>query len=368
LICGGGTGGHIYPALSVAAKLQENGLTADDFLWIGTRGEIEESLVPQAGLHLATISGGALAGVSWPVRMRNVARLGAGLAAAVRHLHAFRPDVGLLTGGYVNGPVAVAARSRRVPLAIYLPDIEPGKAIRTLSRFARVVACTAAPSLAFFAPGKAMVTGYPVRPEIRAARQLGKAEALDRFELGNGRPTLFVFGGSRGARSINRALTAALTTLLETMQVIHVGGTLDWPEVRDGAAALPEAQRDFYRPFPYLHEEMGPAFRAADLVVARAGASMLGECPAFGLPAILVPYPYAWRYQKVNADYLVERGAAVRLDDERLSDGLVPTVTGLLGNESRLGSMAAAARQLDQPEAADRLAQLVLNIGRGLAT
>jgi UDP-N-acetylglucosamine--N-acetylmuramyl-(pentapeptide) pyrophosphoryl-undecaprenol N-acetylglucosamine transferase len=255
-----------------------------------------------------------------------------------------------------------------VPLAIYLPDIEPGQAIRTLSRFAKVVACTAAPSLAFFPPGKAIVTGYPVRSEIRAATQLDKAEALARFELGNSRPTLFVFGGSRGARSINRALMAALPGLLEMMQIIHVSGTLDWPEVRDGAAAIPVAQRAFYRPFPYLHDEMGPAFRAAELVVARAGASMLGECPAFGLPAILVPYPYAWRYQKVNGDYLAERGAAVRLDNERLAEGLVPTVKGLMEDKSRLAAMAAAAKQLDQPEAADRLAQLVLNIGRGLAT
>jgi UDP-N-acetylglucosamine--N-acetylmuramyl-(pentapeptide) pyrophosphoryl-undecaprenol N-acetylglucosamine transferase len=300
--------------------------------------------------------------------LRNAARLGAGLATAARHLRFFRPDVGLLTGGYVNGPVALAARARRVPLAIYLPDIEPGQAIRTLSRFAKVVACTAAPSLAFFPPGKAIVTGYPVRSEIRAATQLDKAEALARFELGNSRPTLFVFGGSRGARSINRALMAALPALLEMMQIIHVSGTLDWPEVTDGAAAIPVAQRAFYRPFPYLHDEMGPAFRAAELVVARAGASMLGECPAFGLPAILVPYPYAWRYQKVNGDYLAERGAAVRLDNERLAEGLVPTVKGLMEDKSRLAAMAAAAKQLDQPEAADRLAQLVLNIGRGLAT
>jgi UDP-N-acetylglucosamine--N-acetylmuramyl-(pentapeptide) pyrophosphoryl-undecaprenol N-acetylglucosamine transferase len=110
---------------------------------------------------------------------------------------------------------------------------------------------------------------------------------------------------------------------------------------------------------------MGPAFRAADLVLARAGASMLGECPAFGLPAILVPYPYAWRYQKVNADYLADRGAAIRLDDEKLPDDLLPMINDILGNEDRIKSMSNSARALDVPDSTTRLAQLVLELGQG---
>jgi UDP-N-acetylglucosamine--N-acetylmuramyl-(pentapeptide) pyrophosphoryl-undecaprenol N-acetylglucosamine transferase len=159
-------------------------------------------------------------------------------------------------------------------------------------------------------------------------------------------------------------LMAALPELLPAIQVIHVSGTLDWPEVEKGAAALAEALRAYYRPYPYLHEEMGPAYRAADLVVARAGASMLGECPAFGLPAVLVPYPHAWRYQKVNADYLAERGAAVRLNDEKLGTELLPLVSGLLKDRERLATMAAAAKQLDVPDAAGRLAHLIVQLGQ----
>jgi UDP-N-acetylglucosamine--N-acetylmuramyl-(pentapeptide) pyrophosphoryl-undecaprenol N-acetylglucosamine transferase len=116
----------------------------------------------------------------------------------------------------------------------------------------------------------------------------------------------------------------------------------------------------YYRPYPYLHEQMGPAFRAADLVVARAGASMLGEAPAFGLPSILVPLAFAWRYQKVNADYLTERGAAVQLTDETLGEALLPTIEEILFYQTRLARMAAAAAALDKPNAATHLARLIL--------
>jgi UDP-N-acetylglucosamine--N-acetylmuramyl-(pentapeptide) pyrophosphoryl-undecaprenol N-acetylglucosamine transferase len=364
LICGGGTGGHIYPALAAVSELEGMGVTAEQVLWIGTRGQLEESLVPRAGLRLETIQGGAVAGVPLQVQAVNLARLAWSVGKANGIIGRFRPNVLFMTGGYVNVPVALAAWLRRVPGAIYLPDVEPGKAIRFLSRLVKKVACTTEMSKAYLPAEKLVVTGYPVRPEIRAANELSKAEALARFELAAERPTLFVFGGSRGARSINRGVMAALPELLKWIQVIHVSGTLDWPEVEKGAAALADELRVYYRPYAYLHEEMGPAFRAADLVVARAGASMLGECPAFGLPAVLVPYPHAWRYQKVNADYLAERGAAVRLDDEKLGTELRPLVSDLLKDEKRLAAMAAAAKALDVPDAAGRLAHLIVQLGQ----
>jgi UDP-N-acetylglucosamine--N-acetylmuramyl-(pentapeptide) pyrophosphoryl-undecaprenol N-acetylglucosamine transferase len=243
--------------------------------------------------------------------------------------------------------------------------VEPGTAIKALSRLADKVACTTPASRRYFRPGKAVVTGYPVRPELREAVQMSQKAALATFDLAPGRPTLLVFGGSRGARSINRALMAILPTLLaEGVQVIHLSGTLGWPEVERHAATLAPGQQALYRASPYLHEQMGAAFRAADLVVARAGASMLGEGPAFGLPAVLVPYPYAWRYQKVNADYLVARGAAVRLDDELLFEQLLPTVLGLLRDGARLQAMAEAAGALDVPDAAANLAGLITGLSQ----
>lgn len=386
LVCAGGTGGGIYPALAAVAELRQQGLADkhpqgdghplgdDDILWIGAKGEMEETLVPRAGLTLATIPAGPLVGVPLGTRARSVVKMARGFGAALGHIGRFRPAVVFITGGYVAVPVALAARARRVPIVVYLPDVEPGSAIRAVLPLARRVACTTDGSRAFVPADKMVVTGYPVRPDIRAARALRRDEALARFDLRPGRPTLFVFGGSRGARAINRALMAVLPQLLTEVQVIHVSGTLTWPEVEANAATLPAELRAFYRPYPYLHEDMGPAFRAADLVVARAGASMLGECPAFGLPSVLVPLTFAWRYQKVNADYLTERGAAVQLTDETLPEQLLPTVRALLlsppglpGGDGRnqLASMCAAAAALDRPAAAADLARLITESAGG---
>jgi undecaprenyldiphospho-muramoylpentapeptide beta-N-acetylglucosaminyltransferase len=360
LVCAGGTGGGIYPALAAVTELQALGVGTDDILWIGTKGEMEETLVPKAGLRLETIPGGPIVGVPLRTRARNAMRLARGIGAASGHVRRFRPNVMFMTGGYMAAPVAVAARRHGVPIVIYLPDVEPGSSIRFAVPMARRIACTTAGSAAFVPEEKMVITGYPVRPEIRAARSLSRAEALAAFDLTAGRPTLFVFGGSRGARNINRALMASLPHLLAEAQIIHVSGTLTWPEVESNATTLPEELRAYYRPYPYLHEEMGPAFRAADLVLARAGASMLGECPAFGLPAVLVPLTFAWRYQKVNADYLTQHGAAVQLIDETLAETLLPTVRSLLFNQAKLSQMAAAATALDRPNAAVELARVIL--------
>lgn len=364
LICAGGTGGHIYPALVVASELRRRGLSTDDILWIGTKGQMEEALVPRAGFKLETIAGGPIVGMPLPVRLANSARLGWSVLLAAGIIGRYRPHVLFMTGGYVNAPVAVAARLRRVPAAIYLPDIEPGSAIRKLSRFVNQVACTASDSQVFFQEGKTTVTGYPVRSEFREAAKMSKADALARFELQPTRKTLLVFGGSRGARSINRALMSIMPELLGEIQIIHVSGNLDWPEVSANSEKLPESSRAYYRPYAYLHEEMSVAWRAADLVVARAGAGILGESPAMGTPTILIPYPYAWRYQKVNADYLAERGAAIRLDDERLGEELLPVVRNLISDNERLGAMAAAARALDMPGAAGELSDVLMILGK----
>lgn len=343
----------------MVAELRRQGITPAQLLWIGTRGEMEERLVPRAGIRLETIRGGPLVGVAPGQRALNGARLLWSLGKVARLLRNFRPDVLFMTGGYVNGPVALAARLLRIPAAIFLPDIEPGTAIRSLSRFVQRIACTAEDSRQYFDRDKVVVTGYPVRPDVREALALSREGALALFDLAGERRTLFVFGGSRGARSLNEAVADSLAGLLERYQVIHVSGELDWPVVAERARQLSDALRRFYRPYPYLHEQMGAAFRSADLVVARAGASMLGEAPAFGAPSILVPYPHAWRYQKVNADYLVERGAAVRINDDDLGAQLLPTVTTLMEDRARLSTMSAAARELDQPQAATNLAQLL---------
>lgn len=364
VICAGGTGGGIYPALAAVSALKAKGAHGDDFLWIGTKGEMEETLVPKADIRLEMISGGAIAGVSIPKKIVNGMKLAGSVVTANRILRQFKPDAMFMTGGYMAAPVTVACRMQKVPIAIYLPDVEPGASIRFSFGYAQKVGATTDGSAAFVPAEKLVVTGYPVRPELRAAAKLTKDEALAQFDLTDERPSLFVFGGSRGAQAINHALMAILPQLLQTYQVIHLSGTLTWPEVEANLSTLTEEQRTCYRPYPYLHEEMGAAYRAADLVIARAGASTLGEFPAFGLPAIVVPLAWAWRYQKVNADYLCDRGTAVQLTDEELGAKLLPTIQALLNDPERLAQMRAAAQALDIPNGADNLAELIQSVAK----
>lgn len=364
LVCAGGTGGGIYPALAAVSELEAQGLDREQVLWVGTQGEMEEQLIPAAGIRLETIKGGAVVGVSPRESIPNAARLTWSVGTGTTLIRQFRPDVMFMTGGYMAPPIATAAWMQRVPIGIYLPDVEPGASIKFTLPMARRIAATTDGSAAFVPSEKLEVTGYPVRPQIRAATQISKEQALAQFDLKPGRQTLFVFGGSRGAQNINRALMAILPDLLGSYQVIHISGTLTWPEVEENLDNLTAKQSSWYRPYPYLHQRMGAAFRAADLVVARAGASMLGEAPAFGLPSVLVPLTFAWRYQKVNADYLTERGAAVQLTDETLAEELLPTVTGLLGDTIRLANMGKAAKALDKPQATAHLADFIVGLAK----
>jgi UDP-N-acetylglucosamine:LPS N-acetylglucosamine transferase len=325
---------------------------------------MESDLVQRAGLPFRPIHGAGVHGVGWRLPL-NAMDLARGLFEALGLVRAYQPDVVFVTGGFITAPVAVAAWLNRVPVLLYLPDIEPGLAARLIGRLARRIAVTVKDSKQFFARGarQVLVTGYPTRPGLDAVT---RAEAQAALDLEPGRAVLLVTGGSRGARSINRAVLKALPDWLKDYQVIHLTGQLDWQEVEQARAALPAAQQARYHAFPFLHE-MGQALAAADLVVSRAGASALGEYPLFGLPSILVPYPRAWRYQKVNADYLVRRGAALRLNDEDLPERLATQVRALLDDPRRLAGMRQAARSALRPGAAEQIAAELARLAGGAA-
>ncbi len=343
----------MYPALATAEALVRHH-PQSELIFVGSGG-LEQQLVKESGLSFAAyydVQAGPVAGVSLPRKLLSAAQFALGTAQAFGLMLRHRPGALLLTGGWSGLPVALAAWVLRVPILIYLPDIEPGSTIKLLQRFARHVAVTLPESSAYFPPGKTVVTGYPLREEVENAT---REAAVAHFKLDPHRRTLLVFGGSRGARSINRALLQHLPEILaDGWQVIHVSGTLDWAEVEARRVQL--SQSDLYQAYPYLHHDMGLALAAADVCLSRAGASTLAEFPLFGLPAILVPYPYAWRYQKVNADYLAERGAALVLEDGRLADDLLPTLRALLADPARLTHMRDSAAALSQPGGARRLA------------
>ncbi len=331
-------------------------------------GGFERPLLDAANLrfdHYAEIYAGPLHGVGVLRAAVSLVKLIIGTLQALWLVARQRPDALLLTGGWVGWPVAVAGWLLRVPSLMYLPDIEPGLAIKALRPFVTRVATTTEASAPFFRPGHTLVTGYPLRGTmLTAARDAGIAQ----FGLDPARKTLLVTGGSRGARSINNAVLAIAPALLaEGIQIIHITGTLDWQETAARRAELCENTEsaggcDHYHAFAYLHEEMALALACADVVVCRSGASALGELPHFGLPAVLVPYPYAWRYQKVNADYLVERGAALLLRDEAMNDELLSTLRALFADPARLAAMRAAAQALATPDGAGNAARELLRL------
>lgn len=323
---------------------------------------MEQTLVAESGLGFSGRYGvyaGPIHGVN-PLRLlTSVIKLAVGSLQSFVKLLSIRPQVILLTGGWANLPVALGAWPLKIPIVLYLPDIEPGLAIKVLQRFASRIAITVKSSARYFPPEKTALTGYPLQANrLKATR----GQAIEHFGLDPARKTLMVFGGSRGARSINIALGDSLAKLLDdSLQIIHITGELDWERTQRQAGDL--KHHPDYHAFAYLHDDMGLAFAAADLVVCRAGASALAELPLFGLASILVPYPYAWRYQKVNADYLSDRGAGIRLNDEDLQSSLYDTIKLLISDARRLAEMQAQSKALANPDGARCLAALLIEIG-----
>jgi len=356
VVSGGGTGGHVYPILSVLeAVKQRMGASGEEVqvLYVGGAENIEAKLAGREGIPFEAIAVGGLRGLSWGTRLRNGLRLAQGLMQSMSIMRRYRPHVLFVTGGYVCAPVVAAAWVWGCPALLYLPDIKPGLAVRTLSHLAEAIAVSFEVSRAYLPAGKVVVTGYPVRESLQLKTKNAARESLG---LPPDEIVLLVLGGSRGAHSINVAVAEILTSLVGACEVLHVCGADDLEWLSDLRQGLSAAQRSRYRIYSYLHEEMADAMAAADLAIARAGAATMGEFPAAGLPAVLVPYPYSGRHQEPNADHMVEQGAAVKLDNELLLEHLWPTVRNLIGDSRCLAAMADRARDLFVSDAADRIA------------
>jgi UDP-N-acetylglucosamine--N-acetylmuramyl-(pentapeptide) pyrophosphoryl-undecaprenol N-acetylglucosamine transferase len=310
------------------------------------RENIPYQAIPAAGLH----------GVGMDALPGNIIRLIQGYFASRRILKQFNPDVLLFTGGYVAVPMAMAGI--KYQSLLFVPDIEPGQALKAIAHFADHIAVTAPDSNQYFSGKPITVTGYPTRPDLqRWTRETGRQF----LNIHSDKPVVLVFGGSKGARSINQAILNNLGELLSLAEIIHISGSLDWEMVQSAREMLSEQEKSTYHILPYLHE-MGAALAAADMAVSRSGASTLGEYPLFGLPAILVPYPYAWRYQKINADYLARYGAAYVIENSSLNRELLPTLKRLLQSPEELSVMKKAAKQLASPTAAQSIATLLTDL------
>lgn len=358
MICAGGTGGGVYPALAVHNALKTV-LPMTEILWVGGEGGMETVLVNRARIPFKSIPAAGIHGVSLRQLPGNIITNLRGLKSAYDILRDFKPDAIFYTGGFVALPLSLVGW--KIPSVMYVPDIEPGLALKSLSHIVRRITVTSEDSRQYFSKNApVVVTGYPVRQELTV---WSKNSAREHFGLHDDRAVLLIFGGSKGARSINKALLANLQELIEFAEIIHITGDLDWAEVEASSKSIPAQLSEYYHTFRYLHEDMGAALAAADLVVSRAGASILGEFPLFGLPAILIPYPHAWRYQKVNADTLASKGAAIILDDSKSGNDLCPLIKRLLNDPEKLNHMSAAMKKFASPNAAKMIADQLISLG-----
>jgi UDP-N-acetylglucosamine:LPS N-acetylglucosamine transferase len=284
-------------------------------------------------------------------------RLGLAVPQAAAVLVRERPAAIMTTGGYVAIPVLLAAAGMRIPVVLWEGNVIPGRSVRATARLASVLAVSFAQTCqALHSGGPCYVTGTP----IRDLREVGRAAARARFEVPAKARLMLIFGGSQAVRRFNAAVAEALPRLVDRVHVIHVTGDDGYAAALAGREALPAAVRGRYRPYPFLRDEMVAALAAADLVVGRAGSSTLAEVTALGLPMVVVPYPHAAGHQRANARVLADAGAARLVDDEAFDAGALLDAAALLDDRAQHARMAAAARSLGRPFAAEALADLVI--------
>jgi UDP-N-acetylglucosamine--N-acetylmuramyl-(pentapeptide) pyrophosphoryl-undecaprenol N-acetylglucosamine transferase len=351
VLAGGGTGGHVIPALAIAQQLKKD--FGAEVLFVGTPRGMENRLVPAAGFDLKLVKVGALNRVSLATRLRTIVDLPRAVWDASRMLAEFRADVVVGVGGYASGPAMAAAILKRIPTVAFEPNVVPGFANRKIARWVTAAAVQFEQTGKFFR--NFQVTGVPVRPAFFE---------IPPRQANSSPPTLLVFGGSQGAHAINEAVMAALPELqakVPGLHIIHQTGERDFNDAR---AAYESAGIDA-EVSPFITDMPG-IFARADLLVCRSGASTVGEVTAAGKPAVFIPFPRAADdHQKVNAQALVNAGAAALLEETNLTaESLSETVAALFADRNRLAQMGQAAKKLAHPNAAQDVAKMAAGLVR----
>lgn len=354
IIAGGGTGGHIFPAIAIAHALQQQ-VPGCAILFVGAKGKMEMEKVPQAGFQ---IEGLDIAGFNRSSLIKNLGlplKLLKSFWQVRRILNRFRPDAVIGVGGYATFPVLRLAQSRGIPTFIHESNSFAGKANQWLGKRAVRVFVATDGMEKFFPAEKIIVTGNPVRRQI-AQMAISRQAAHAAFGLNPDRTTLLVVGGSLGARSINEAIDAGMEQLLQAgLQVIWQTGKLYIQQAQNRCAGMKGVWvSDFIG-------NLETAYAAADIMVARAGAMTIAEICTVGLPAVLVPYPHAAEdHQTVNAQHLVDKNAALLVPDAAAATQLVPTVVALAQDRPRQQQLRQQARKLAMPDAAGKVAAAIV--------
>ena len=364
IVSGGGTGGHIYPALTLIRTIQEKA-PETEFLYVGTRQGLESDIIPKENIPFFALD--LAGGFERHFTLANIKRAANAILSVKKAMNIvknFKPDVVVGTGGYVCGPILLAASLEKVPTLIQEQNVVAGITNKILSKFVTKIAVGCEGALNHFPKDKTVYTGNPIRAEVL---QGTREEGLQYFDFDSDKPVILISGGSRGARSINRAMVDVLVNAATnpTVQYLHVTGKGEYDDIitriKDAGVEL-ETLRHI-RVEPYLYN-MPQAMAMADLAVFRAGATGLAELTARGIPSILIPYPYAAEnHQEYNARALVEVGAArMILNKDLTSELLQENITELLESPDKLKAMSAASLSLGRPQAAEEIAKMILKL------
>jgi UDP-N-acetylglucosamine--N-acetylmuramyl-(pentapeptide) pyrophosphoryl-undecaprenol N-acetylglucosamine transferase len=363
VVSGGGTGGHVYPALAVVHALERVRPGGVELAYVGGARGFEHRLVADTALPYHELVVRSLRSGERDVHLvLDPLRLGASVPQAWWLLGRLRPRAIFTTGGYLAIPLVLAARARGIPTLVWEGNVMPGRATRAIGRFATRMAVSFPPTLTAFG-ANAFVSGTP----IRSFEAIDRAAARAGFGIGPDDRLLLLFSGSQAGRRLNAALQAALPGLLESWHVLHLAGEEGMPATEAARDGLPPALRDRYRSEPFLTDRMADALVAADLVIGRAGSSTCAEVAALGVASILVPYPFAGAHQRLNAAFLADAGAARLVPDAEFDGERLLREALALRDDGVRATMASAAKRLGRPEAATTLAEALLALGEGRA-
>ncbi len=370
LISGGGTGGHVYPALAVAMQLQQH--YNADILYLGSDDGLETRLVPAAGLRFRAIQAGKLQRYVSLRTVTGIARVPVGMTQAVGIVHNFRPDVAFTSGGYVAVPAGLAARINGVPLMMHQQDVPPNLSNKILAPLATRISVAFADSQRYFPTHKTLHLGNPIRQAILDVRSVSSQQARISLGFDPSLPLILVTGGSQGARHLNQTVCHALPDLLQQCQVLQISGSNLFNETRELSTqtltAVDDGIRQRYRLEAYMDAEMPLALQAADLVLCRSGASVLSELAVLGKSSVLVPLPPAIGSspQEANAAMFKREGAAeVILNNLLKPELLIERVTSILSEPARLLQMSEASKQLAKPDATRDIAETIITLIKG---
>ncbi|MFE2491334.1 glycosyltransferase [Streptomyces mirabilis] len=376
IVTGGGTGGHTYPALTAirttSARLARLGIGLE-VLWVGTATGLEARVAEREGIPFTTVATGKIRRSSNPLKLaspaniKDMGRVPLGAVQARAIVSDFEPDVVLSTGGYVAVPVGLATKFCRRPLVIHEQTVRLGLANRALARAATRVAVSSESTLPLLPESvrsSAVVTGNPVRPEVLTGEPDKAIAALGLTGFDRTLPTVYITGGAQGSVQINTVVRAVLPWLLTQANVIHQCGAASIEESRKYAVQLPDDIKPRYLVTDFVGPELPDVLALVDVVISRSGAGTIAELTALGKPSILIPLATsAGNEQEHNALYLQEAGATVALlRDAVTPEGLRDAVGPIISSPGERQHMAQQARALGRPDAADRLAEVLLTV------